>query len=66
MTAFASLCAGRRQDNRAAQRPGGGRRTGMRFFADDEDEFGLEDLLQAWRKYGSASSPSVLVVNGLT
>ena len=22
-------------------------RTGVRFFADDEDEFGLEDLLQA-------------------
>lgn len=40
------LCAGRRQDNRAAERPGSGMRAGARFFADDEDEFGLEDLLQ--------------------
>ena len=50
MTSGAMHCAGRRQDNRAAQRPGGGMRTGMRFFADDEDDFGLEDLLQAWRR----------------
>ena len=41
------LRAGRRQDNRAAERPGGALRAGWRFFADDEDEFGLEDLLQA-------------------
>lgn len=62
-TPFAPHRAGRRQDNRAAQRPGGGTRTGVRFFADDEDEFGLEDLLQARRRKDSALS-SVCAVNG--
>ncbi|KAK9831834.1 hypothetical protein WJX81_000048 [Elliptochloris bilobata] len=51
---------GKRQDNRAAQRPGGGMRTGVRFFADDEDDFGLEDLLQAlcFREAGAAWVPA--------
>lgn len=38
---------GRRQDNRAALRPGSMTQRGFRFFADDEDEFGLEEVLQA-------------------
>jgi hypothetical protein len=38
---------GRRQDNRAAQRPGSMQLKGFRFFADDEDEYGLEDVLCA-------------------
>lgn len=39
---------GRRQDNRAASRYGSlVADQGYRFFADDEDEFGLEDVLQA-------------------
>ena len=41
---------GRRQDNTAAARPGGGageQRRGYRFFADDEDAFELEEVLQA-------------------
>lgn len=38
---------GRRQDNRAAERGGGpGGRRGYRFFADDEDAFDLEEILQ--------------------
>ncbi len=41
------MCAGRRQDNRAAERADRHMCTGMRFFADDEDEHGLEDVLQA-------------------
>ena len=41
------LHAGKRQDNRAELRPGSLDRRGFRFFADDEDEFGLEDMLQA-------------------
>ena len=39
--------AGKRQDNRAAKRPGSLHDKGWRFFEDDEDEYGLEDLLQA-------------------
>lgn len=38
--------AGKRQDNRAAPRPGSLHQKGWRFFADDEDEFGLEEVLQ--------------------
>lgn len=38
---------GRRQDNRAALRPGSMSDKGFRFFMDDEDEFGLEEVLQA-------------------
>lgn len=38
---------GQRQDNRAASRPGSMHKRGFRFFADDEDEFDLEDILQA-------------------
>ena len=38
---------GRRQDNTAAARPGSLQRRGWRFFADDEDEFELEAVLQA-------------------
>jgi hypothetical protein len=52
---------GRRQDNRAAPRGGGlGNKEGFRFFADDEDEFGLEDLLQAlcFRAAGHAWVPA--------
>ena len=35
------VSSGRRQDNRAHERPGRGK-TGCRFFQDDEDEFELE------------------------
>lgn len=38
---------GRRQDNREAMRPGSMTERGFRFFADDEDEHGLEEILQA-------------------
>jgi hypothetical protein len=38
---------GVRQDNRAAQRPGSMHDRGFRFFADDEDDFNLEEVLQA-------------------
>lgn len=37
---------GRRQDNRAKERPGALHLQGYRFFADDEDMFELEDILQ--------------------
>lgn len=37
--------AGRRMDNRSQERPGGAQK-GIRFFIEDEDEFGLEDMLQ--------------------
>lgn len=44
---------GVRQDHRVAKRDAlaggaaaGAAHTGCRFFADDEDEFGLEDVLQ--------------------
>ena len=33
-------------DNRAQERPGGLHQKGIRFFVEDEDEFGLEDTLQ--------------------
>lgn len=39
--------SGKRQDNRAASRPGSMHQKGYRFFADDEDVYGLEDMLQA-------------------
>ena len=39
--------AGQRQDNRVRERAGEPGRRGYRFFADDEDSFGLEDLLIA-------------------
>ena len=44
--------SGIRQDHRTASRPGGGK--GWRFFVEDEDEFGLEGLLQvcAFRGWG--------------
>ncbi|PSC71468.1 heat shock [Micractinium conductrix] len=38
---------GKRQDNRVAQRPESMHRKGFRFFADDEDTYSLEDILQA-------------------
>ncbi len=46
-----SLFTGVRQDNLVASRPGG--RFGWRFFADDDDEFELEALLQAWWGLGA-------------
>lgn len=33
-------------DNRAQERPGSLHQKGVRFFVEDEDEFGLEDTLQ--------------------
>ena len=44
---------GIRQDHRTASRPGGGK--GWRFFVEDEDEFGLEGLLQVcgFRVFGA-------------
>eukprot|EP00887_Chlorella_sp_A99_P002814 scaffold6.g2814.t1 len=50
---------GRRQDNRAAERRGSLHRKGWRFFADDEDDFDLEDLLQAlcFREAGAVYVP---------
>lgn len=38
--------AGKRQDNRVVPRPGSLHQKGWRFFADDEDLHGLEDILQ--------------------
>ncbi|KAK9810351.1 hypothetical protein WJX72_009272 [[Myrmecia] bisecta] len=38
---------GKRMDHRAKERPGSLTHKGYRFFADDEDELGLEDVLQA-------------------
>ena len=38
---------GERQDNLNAKRPDSLSRAGYRYFVDDEDEFGLEDVLQA-------------------
>jgi hypothetical protein len=38
---------GVRADNRAAEHPGAPGRKGYRFFEDDADAFGLEDVLQA-------------------
>jgi hypothetical protein len=43
----ALLATGKRMDNLNADRPGEIERKGYRFFVDDEDEFGLEDILQA-------------------
>ncbi len=41
------LCgAGVRQDNRSAERTGSMQKRGYRFLTDDEDEYGLEDILQ--------------------
>ena len=39
--------AGQRQDNLNAKQPHSQDKRGFRFFQDDEDEFGLEDILQA-------------------
>ncbi len=52
--------AGKRQDNRTQQRSGSMRLKGYRFFADDEDTFGLEDILQAlmFMKTGSTPVPA--------
>ena len=41
-----NAAAGIRQDNRVAER-GDRHKRGYRFFEDDEDEYRLEDLLQA-------------------
>ena len=38
---------GQRQNNTTQQRADSNRLKGYRFFADDEDHFGLEDILQA-------------------
>mmetsp|Transcript_9128 Transcript_9128/g.15666 ORF Transcript_9128/g.15666 Transcript_9128/m.15666 type:complete len:532 (+) Transcript_9128:380-1975(+) len=38
---------GKRDDNRNQRRSDGANRKGVRFFADDEDTFSLEDILQA-------------------
>lgn len=40
------MVTGKRQDNRAATRPGSLHKKGFRFFADDEDMYGLENILQ--------------------
>ncbi len=47
-------------DNRARERPGGMHQKGVRFFVEDEDEFGLEDMLQAlcFRDCGAAFVPA--------
>jgi len=51
---------GKRQDNRVALRPGSMRDRGFRFFADDEDSFGLEEVLQAmcFAETGTAYVPA--------
>lgn len=51
---------GRRMDNRAQERPGGLHQKGVRFFVEDEDEFGLEDTLQAqcFQESGSTFVPA--------
>lgn len=50
---------GRRQDNLAAERPGT-QKVGYRFFLEDEDEFALEDLLQAlcFAEQGATYAPA--------
>lgn len=51
---------GQRQDNTVQQRAGSMHLKGYRFFVDDEDIFGLEDILQAnmLLKTGSAYVPA--------
>lgn len=51
---------GKRQNNQTKERPGSLVRKGFRFFADDEDEFELEDLLAAlcFMEAGSTWVPS--------
>ncbi|DBA99584.1 hypothetical protein WJX82_005130 [Trebouxia sp. C0006] len=51
---------GKRQDNRTQQRSGSMHLKGYRFFADDEDTFGLENILQAlmFMKTGSTPVPA--------
>lgn len=44
---FVVSITGRRSDNLNAERSDGSRKKGYRFFEDDEDEYGLEDILQA-------------------
>ena len=39
--------SGKRQNNTTQQRSDSNHLKGYRFFADDEDQFGLEDILQA-------------------
>ena len=40
------MSAGKRQDNTVQERRGRPHEKGVRFFQDDEDDFGLEDVLQ--------------------
>lgn len=44
---YRACATGQRQDNLNAKWPGSLSTKGFRFFQDDEDEFGLEDILQA-------------------
>lgn len=47
---------GKRQDNSSRERRGMHNVKGVRFFADDEDEFGLEDILQVRLSWQAPSS----------
>ena len=60
LAACTATCAGKRQDNRATKRPGSLDKKGFRYFADDEDEFELEQMLQAlcFREAGCTWVPS--------
>ena len=55
-----SWYAGQRQDHRSQQRSESMHRKGYRLFSDDEDVFGLEDVLQAalFLHAGSAFVPA--------
>lgn len=44
---FHCILSGKRQNNTNQQRADSYQLKGYRFFADDEDQFGLEDILQA-------------------
>ena len=59
---------GKRQNNTNQQRLDSPQLKGYRFFADDEDQFGLEDILQAvmFMKSGTAFVPAKPWQHGVT
>lgn len=60
--------SGKRQNNTNQQRPDSHQLKGYRFFADDEDQFGLEDILQAviFMKSSTAFVPAKPWQHGVT
>lgn len=51
LSAARGLLAGKRQDNTVKLRRGNLNQKGARFFEDDEDDFGLEDILQVQMRH---------------